>query len=56
MGATGGEWGVEDLDLTKAAISEFIGPFALEPVGVGAIIATQGGNLVAYTMMHGLAT
>ena len=44
-----------DRDLIKALIVEFIGPFALVFAGVGAIIATQGGNLVAIALAHGLA-
>jgi aquaporin Z len=47
---------VEDRDLTKALIVEFIGQFALVFAGAGAIIATQGGNLVAIALAHSLAT
>jgi aquaporin Z len=50
---------VDDRDLWKAAIAEFLGPFALVIAGVGAIISTQnladGGNLVAVALAHGLA-
>lgn len=42
-------------DLTRKLIVEFIGPFALVFAGAGAIIATQGGNLVAIALAHGLA-
>lgn len=42
-------------DLTKQLIVEFIGPFALCFAGVGAIIATQGGDIVAIALAHGLA-
>lgn len=46
---------MDDRELAKAAVAEFIGPFALVFAGVGAIIATQGGNLVAIALAHGLA-
>jgi MIP family channel proteins len=50
---------VDDRDLVKAAVAEFLGPFALVTAGVGAVIATQnlgdGGNLVAVGLAHGLA-
>jgi aquaporin Z len=50
---------VNDRDLWKACVAEFIGPFALVVAGVGAIISTQnladGGNLVAVALAHGLA-
>lgn len=50
---------MDDRDLWKAAIAEFLGPFALVVAGVGAIISTQnlndGGNLVAVALAHGLA-
>ena len=39
----------------KPAIVEFIGPFFLVFAGVGAIIHTQGQNLVAIALAHGLA-
>ena len=46
---------MDDPDWVKLAIVEFIGPFALVFAGVGAIIQTQGGNLVAIALAHGLA-
>jgi aquaporin Z len=50
---------VDDRDLWKAAVAEFIGAFTLVLAGVGAIISTQnladGGNLVAVALAHGLA-
>lgn len=50
---------MEDRDLARAAVAEFLGPFALVTAGVGAVIATQnlgdGGNLVAVGLAHGLA-
>ena len=50
---------MNDRDLWKAAVAEFVGPFALVVAGVGAIISTQnlgdGGNLVAVALAHGLA-
>ena len=50
---------MEDRDLWGAAFAEFIGPFTLVVAGVGAIISTQnlsdGGNLVAVSLAHGLA-
>ncbi|MHB8646359.1 MAG: aquaporin [Thermomicrobiales bacterium] len=42
-------------NVVRALIVEFIGPFALVFVGAGAIIATQGGDLVAIALAHGLA-
>ena len=42
-------------DIGKQAVVEFIGPFALVFAGVGAIIATRGENLVAIALAHGLA-
>lgn len=39
----------------KAAAAEFIGTFALIFFGAGAIIATQGADLVAIALAHGLA-
>ena len=44
-----------DEDWLKQAICEFIGPFALVFAGVGSIIATQGHDLVAIALAHGLA-
>jgi aquaporin TIP len=54
---------VQDRDLMRALIVEFIGPFALVFAGVGAIISTGlvpgtgefGGDLVAVALAHGLA-
>ena len=50
---------MDDRDLWKAAVAEFIGAFTLVVAGVGAIISTQnladGGNLVAVALAHGLA-
>ncbi len=42
-------------NVIRALIVEFLGPFALVFVGAGAIIATEGGNLVAIALAHGLA-
>lgn len=44
-----------DRDWTRPAIVEFIGTFALIFMGVGAIIQTQGKDLVAIAFAHGLA-
>ena len=38
----------------KLVIVEFLGPFALVFMGVGAVIQTQGGDLVAIALAHGL--
>jgi aquaporin Z len=50
---------MDDRDLAKAAVAEFLGAFTLVMAGVGAIISTQnlgdGGNLVAVGLAHGLA-
>ena len=46
---------MRDRDWLKLAIVEFLGPFALVFAGVGAIIQTQGQNLVAIALAHGLA-
>jgi len=50
---------VNDRDLWKASLAEFLGPLTLVVAGVGAIISTQnlsdGGNLVAVALAHGLA-
>jgi len=50
---------VDDRDLWAAAAAEFVGPLTLVVAGVGAIISTQnlsdGGNLVAVSLAHGLA-
>jgi aquaporin TIP len=45
----------DDRDLIRQAVVEFIGPFALVFIGVGAIISTAGDNLVAIALAHGLA-
>lgn len=49
--------GSEDLDeqLFKRVVVEFIGPFALCFMGIGAIIMTGGTNLIAIALAHGLA-
>ncbi len=44
-----------DRDWVKLAIVEFLGPFALVFAGVGAIIQTQGQDLVAVALANGLA-
>ena len=41
--------------LLQQAVAEFIGPFALVFLGAGSIIMTQGNNLVAIGLAHGLA-
>jgi len=46
---------VERRDLTKQLIVEFIGPFTLCFAGISAIIATEGADLVAIALAHGLA-
>jgi aquaporin Z len=49
--------GSEDLDeqLFKRVVVEFIGPFALCFIGIGAIVMTGGADLVAIAFAHGLA-
>ena len=42
-------------DLARKLAVEFIGAFTLTFAGAGAIIATQGQNLVAIALAHGLA-
>lgn len=42
-------------NVIRALIVEFIGTFALIFAGAGAIIMTEGGNLVAIALAHGLA-
>lgn len=42
-------------NVLRALIVEFLGPFALVFAGAGAIIATEGGNLIAIALAHGLA-
>ena len=46
---------MNDRDMVKLAIVEFLGPFVLVFAGVGAIIQTQGGDVVAIALAHGLA-
>jgi aquaporin Z len=46
---------VNDRELMRALIIEFIGPFALVFMGAGAIILTQGNDVVAIAFAHGLA-
>jgi aquaporin Z len=46
---------MSDSALLRKLIVEFIGPYALVFMGVGAIIATGGDNLVAIALAHGLA-
>jgi aquaporin TIP len=41
--------------LLQRGVAEFVGTFTLIFVGAGAIIATQGGNLTAIGLAHGLA-
>jgi aquaporin TIP len=49
------ERAVDDRELMRALIIEFIGPFALVFMGVGAIILTAGQDNVAIAFAHGLA-
>lgn len=46
---------MNDRDLLRSLTVEFLGPFALTFMGVGAIIATQGQDIVAIALAHGLA-
>jgi MIP family channel proteins len=46
---------VNDRELMRALIIEFIGPFALTFMGVGAVILTGGNDIVAVALAHGLA-
>jgi MIP family channel proteins len=46
---------MKDEDIFPAALAEFFGPFALVFAGVGAIILTQGQDIVAIALAHGLA-
>ena len=48
------ERAVDDRELMRALIIEFIGPFALVFMGVGAIILTAGQDSVAIAFAHGL--
>src|SRR6187551_3963937 len=41
--------------LLQRGVAEFVGTFTLIFVGAGSIIATQGGNLTAIALAHGLA-
>jgi aquaporin TIP len=50
-----GERLLANRDWAKLLVVEFLGPFALVFAGVGAIVATQGQNLVAIAFAHGLA-
>jgi aquaporin TIP len=50
-----GERLLANRDWAKLLIVEFLGPFALVFAGVGAIVATQGQDLVAIAFAHGLA-
>jgi aquaporin TIP len=45
----------EGLEAIRQAIVEFIGPFALMFIGGGSVIVTQGQNLIAIALAHGLA-
>jgi aquaporin TIP len=44
-----------DAQLTKKAIVEFLGTFALLFIGIGSIVMTENTNLVAIALAHGLA-
>ena len=46
---------MKDEGLFPAAIAEFFGPLTLVFAGAGAIILTQGQNIVAIALAHGLA-
>jgi MIP family channel proteins len=46
---------VVNRDWAKLLVVEFLGPFALVFAGVGAILATQGQDIVAIALAHGLA-
>jgi len=46
---------VEQADLLKRGAAEFVGTFTLIFIGAGSIIATQGLNLTAIGLAHGLA-
>jgi MIP family channel proteins len=46
---------VNDRELMRALIIEFIGPFTLIFAGVGAVVLTQGQDIVAIALAHGLA-
>lgn len=49
-----GGWGALMTDARKL-IAEFVGTFTLIFAGVGAVVASQGTNLVAIALAHGLA-
>lgn len=46
---------MNDRELMRSLIIEFIGPFALVFMGAGAIILTGGNDIVAIALAHGLA-
>ncbi len=46
---------MDNREWAKLAIVEFLGPFALVFAGAGSIIMTQGQNIVAIALAHGLA-
>lgn len=46
---------MSERDWIRSIVMEFLGPFALCFIGIGAIIQTQGGDLVAIALAHGLA-
>ena len=46
---------MEQADLLKRGAAEFVGTFTLIFIGAGSIIATQGLNLTAIGLAHGLA-
>ena len=45
---------MDNREWAKLLIVEFLGPFALCFMGIGAVIQTQGGDLVAVALAHGL--
>ena len=46
---------MEQADLLKRGAAAFVGTFTLIFIGAGSIIATQGTNLTAIGLAHGLA-
>ncbi len=46
---------MKERDLFPSLVAEFFGPFALVFLGVGAVIMTQGQNLITIALAHGLA-
>jgi MIP family channel proteins len=46
---------LENQEWWKPCVAEFIGTFALIYIGAGAVIASNGSNLVAIALAHGLA-